>query len=97
MKLSIQNEAEQDIERAADFYRREGSAALAMQFLAEFRRLSQLVLEHPGIGSPRQAMRRGFRMRVFPYTVIYRVTEDEVRILVVRHDRQRPGYGAGRR
>ncbi len=35
-------------------------------------------------------------MNVFPYTVIYRVAEDELRILVVKHDRRRPGYGGAR-
>lgn len=35
-------------------------------------------------------------MSVFPYTVIYRVLEGEIRILVVKHDSKRPGYGGKR-
>ena len=35
-------------------------------------------------------------MNVFPYTIIYRLRADEIRILVVKHDKRQPGYG-GRR
>lgn len=35
-------------------------------------------------------------MSVFPYTLIYRVTGAEIRILVVKHDSKRPGYGGTR-
>jgi len=81
---------------AATFYEREGSPILAARFVAEFKRLATLLLEHPEIGSPRSNGRRGFSMSVFPYTVIYRVKADVVKILVVKHDSKRPGYG-GRR
>ena len=81
---------------AAAFYEREGSPMVAARFVAEFKRLVALLLLHPEIGSPRSNGRRGFAMSVFPYTVVYRVIEDEVRILVVKHDSKRPGFG-GRR
>ena len=35
-------------------------------------------------------------MSVFPYTVIYRATPEEIVILVVKHDRRRPGHGSRR-
>lgn len=78
---------------AATFYEREGSPILAAHFVAEFKRLATLLLEHPEIGSPRSNGRRGFSMSVFPYTVIYRVKADVGKILVVKHDSKRPGYG----
>jgi len=96
MKVSIHPGAEQDIEDAAAFYEREGSAILAARFIAEFKRLSKLLLEHPEIGSPRSGGRRGFPMSVFPYTVIYRAGTSEIRIMVVKHDRKRHGYGSAR-
>jgi len=55
-----------------------------------------LLLEHPEIGSPRSNGRRGFSMSVFPYTVIYRARADEIKILVVKHDSKRPGFGGKR-
>lgn len=55
MKVALHPGAEKDIEEAAAFYLREGSAVLAARFIAEFERLSILLIEHPGIGSPRPA------------------------------------------
>lgn len=96
MKITLHPAAEQDIHEAAAFYEREGSPIVAARFVAEFKRLAILLLEHPEIGSPRASGRRGFSMRVFPYTVVYRVVAGDIRILVVKHDSKRPGFG-GRR
>lgn len=96
MRISLHPGAEQDLQEAADFYEREGSPALAARFVAEFKRVSTILLEHPTIGSPRSRGRRGLSMSVFPYTVIYRVSSEGIRILVVKHDHRRPGFGGSR-
>lgn len=96
MRVTLHPAAEQDIVDAASFYEREGSAVLAARFVTEFKRMAALLAEHPAIGAPRAGGRRGFAMSIFPYTVIYRATSDEVRILVVKHDSRRPGYGGSR-
>ncbi len=96
MKVTLHPGVVADLQEAATFYEREGSPALAVRFLAEFRRVSRLLIEQPAIGSPRTGGRRGFPLGLFPYTVIYRAEPDEIRILVVKHDRRRPGHGARR-
>jgi len=96
MKVTLHPAAEKDLHEAALFYEREGSPALAARFLTEFKRLARLLVANPEIGSPRPGGRRGFSMSVFPYTLIYRVTGAEIRILVVKHDSKRPGYGGTR-
>lgn len=96
MRVTLHPAAERDIEEAAAFYEREGSAALAARFIFEFKTVSTLLLRHPEIGSPRPAGRRGLSMNVFPYTVIYRVIDDEIKVLIVKHDRKRPSHGASR-
>ena len=60
MKVSLHPAAENDIAEAAEFYERTGSLALAAKFIAEFKRVSQLLLEVPGIGSARSHGRQGF-------------------------------------
>lgn len=97
MKISLHPAAEDEIEEAAAFYEKTGSPALAARFVAEFKRVSQLLLEFPGIGSPRSRGRRGFSMSMFPYTVIYRANAVGIMVLVVKHDSRRPGYGGSRR
>lgn len=97
MKVSLHPAAENDIEKAAEFYERTGSLALAAKFIAEFKRMSQLLLEFPGIGSSRSRGRQGFSMSMFPYTVIYRSNADGIVVLIVKHDSRRPGYGGARK
>ena len=70
MKVTLHPGAEQDLQKAAAFYAREGSPRVAARFVAEFKRLGALLIEHPEIGSPRSNGRRGLSMSVFPYTVI---------------------------
>lgn len=97
MRVTLHPAAQRDIEEAAEFYERQGSPALAARFVAEFKRLSGLLLQHPGIGSPRPRGRRGFSMNVFPYTVIYASSAEGIHILVVKHDKRRPGHGSARK
>jgi toxin ParE1/3/4 len=89
--------AEADVADAAEYYSRTGSPALAAKFVAEFKRVATLLLEFPGLGSPRSSGRQGFSMSTFPYTVIYRASVTGILILVVKHDSRRPGYGGSRR
>ena len=96
MKLTIHSDVEQDLHQAAVFYEREGSPLLAARFVAEFKRVVGLIVAHPEIGSPRAKGRRGLTMKVFPFTVVYRLQADEIRILVVKHDRKRPSFGGTR-
>ena len=97
MKITLHPGAEKDIEDAAEFYEREGSAILAARFVAEFKKLSRILVQQPRIGSPRSRGRRGFCMSIFPYTVVYRADAEEIKILIVKHDRKHPGYGATRK
>jgi plasmid stabilization system protein ParE len=97
MRITIHPEAEQDLYKAAEFYEQETSPLIARRFIGEFKRLVSLLQEHPQIGLPRSNGRRGFSMKIFPYTVIYRATAQEIIILVVKHDRRRPGHGGKRR
>ena len=96
MKVTVHPAAEHDVEEAAVFYEREGTPMLAARFVAEFKRLATLLVEHPEIGSPRSNGRRGFSMSVFTSVVIYRVSPNEIKVLVVKHDSKRPGYGGKR-
>ena len=96
MKITLLPAAEVDVAEAAAFYEQTGSAVVAAKFVAEFKRVAHVLLEFPGIGSPKTRGRRGFSLSLFPYTIIYRQTNDGITILVVKHDRRRPKYGAQR-
>ncbi|MHB8386013.1 type II toxin-antitoxin system RelE/ParE family toxin [Metallibacterium sp.] len=59
MRVTLHPAAEQDLHEAALFCEREGSPALAGRFVAEFKRLAQLLAEHAEIGSLRLQGRLG--------------------------------------
>ena len=93
MIVRLHPDAELDISEAAAFYERSGSGRLAARFIAEFKRLADVILEQPHIGTPRANGKRGLTMRSFPYTVIYRVEAECITIHVVKHDSKHPGDG----
>lgn len=96
MKVLIHPGAEADVAAAAAFYEAEASPALAARFIAEFGRVADVLLSSPGLGAPRSRGRRGFPLSGFPFTVIYREAPEGIMVLVVKHDRRRPGFGVSR-
>jgi plasmid stabilization system protein ParE len=96
VKPSIHRLAEQDLREAADFYGREAGVGVALRFLDEFERVAELLESQPGIGTPMPDGRHAFPLVGFPYSVIYCHMADEIRILVVRHQRRDPGFGSSR-
>jgi plasmid stabilization system protein ParE len=62
---------------------------------AELARSLDLVTSQPRAWAPTGPRRADLRRRVlarFPYSIVYRVEGDLVRVLAVMHQRQRPGY-----
>jgi plasmid stabilization system protein ParE len=96
LSYQLHRSAAKELADAAEFYRREGGAALALRFIAEFERVMGLLQQHPGIGTPSAGERRVFPLSVFPYSVIYKVSGQALRVLVVRHQSRSPLYGEGR-
>lgn len=97
MTYSLHPGAEQDIADALDFYTEQAGLLVAQRFLDEFERVARLLVMHPDFGTPITKGRRVFPLRVFPYSVVYRSLEARIRIIVVRHQRKKPGYGGARR
>jgi plasmid stabilization system protein ParE len=93
---SLHPGAEQDIADALDFYTEQAGQLVAQRFLDEFERVAELLVAHPGFGTPITKGRRVFPMRVFPYSVVYRSLEASIRIIVVRHQHRKPGHGGDR-
>lgn len=97
MTVTLHPGAQRELDEAAAFYMREGSPAVAARLLTEFERVARFVHTNPGAGTPRTHGRRTFPTTGFPYTTIYRQVPTGIHMLVVKHDRRRPGYGGGRR
>ena len=96
MSYFLSAEAEDELTQAIAFYAERASKAVAVAFLAAFERPARLVAVNPGIGTPTLGRRRLFPLHRFPYSLVYRIDEAEVRISAVAHQRRRPGYWRGR-
>jgi plasmid stabilization system protein ParE len=97
MRYSLHPEAEEDLREAAEFYRERAGGSFSQSLLTEFERSAGLLLHHPGIGAIWRHGKRRFPLRRFPYSVIYAIVGEEIRILAVAHHSRRPGYWRGRK
>ncbi len=88
--------AENELNDIASYYREQDRPGLAIAFLDEARRVVDLVSQQPDGGRPLRDGVRAWRLRKFPYAVIYRVRTDRIRVLAVAGDRQRPYYWSRR-
>ena len=72
MNYSLHPEAEEDLRDAAEFYRERASNSLSQSLLGEFEQSVNILLAHPGLGSPwRGGGRRRYLMERFPYSLVY--------------------------
>lgn len=86
-----------DLNNAAGYYNQQ-RPGLGDVFRSEVYATIERIRSNPYQFPPlERGIRRGF-VRRFPYSVLFRVVNDEtVRVLVIRHHRRRPSYGLARR
>lgn len=97
MKYWLHPEAENDLRDAAGFYREHAGAILSQAFLTEFERTARMLLRYPMLGAQWRQDKRRFIMRRFPYSVIYSVSGEEIRIWAIAHHSRRPRFWQGRK
>lgn len=94
--IAFHEAAELELAEAAAFYERE-CPGLGVTFLDEVQAALKTFAQFPE-GSPllRGRIRRKVLVR-FPYTLLYSLRDDQIRILAVAHEKRRPFYWHGRR
>lgn len=97
MNYWLHPEAEADLREAAQFYQERAGSGLSRAFLEEFEHSVSLLLTHPRLGALWRHGKRRFLTRRFPFSIIYTMAEDQLRILAVAHHSRRPGYWRGRK
>ena len=95
MKIEFHPLADRELSEAGEFYEAQADG-LGADFVAEVERLLEVLATYPYIGRPAPTDLRTIPVRRFPYSLIYRVLPDVLRILAVAHHRRRPRYWAGR-
>ncbi len=95
MRLEFHPEAEMELVEEAAYYELQ-VPGLGERFEAEVRHATDLLLDHPEIGSPADPHLRKFVLNRFPFTLYYSVTSNVLRIEVVAHQSRGPGYWQSR-
>ncbi len=83
--------AEDEVAEALDHYQ-QIATGLGERFLSEVRRAVTMVEQFPQTSPVIASDVRKKVLLEFPYSLFYRVTADEIIILAVAHQRQRPLY-----
>src|SRR3954447_21190790 len=92
MTTAIVGAAEDDLETAFDYYEQQ-RVGLGVEFLDEYRRSVEKILQHPRAWQPLDETFRRVRLHRFPYGIVYRVDDAlaQVVIMEVMHLAQKPG------
>ncbi|MGB4582043.1 MAG: type II toxin-antitoxin system RelE/ParE family toxin [Coriobacteriia bacterium] len=93
---SFHEDARTEFDEAADFYGME-RASLGLAFVGAVEGAVDHVREYPDSCPIIRSRVRKARVRRFPYSIMYSVVGERIRVLAVAHDRRRPYYWSGRR
>lgn len=95
--VSLSREAHADSDAAVEWYIGEGAFIAADDFLDEIERAMNLLSRFPKLGETGWHKTRMLPLHGFPYSLIYRLQVDVIRIIAVAHHSRCPGYWVGRR
>ena len=96
MILNIHEDADRELNDAADYYDSE-SPGLGLLFLEQLEIGYERILENPHAAEEIDPGIRRLVLPKFPFNLIYEVHTDAVLILAVAHQRRRPHYWRERR
>jgi plasmid stabilization system protein ParE len=92
----VHDSAEIEINEAVNFYDFE-SFGLGKIFLDELTKAVKRISDFPEVAPILKDGVRRLSMSKFPYSLLYSIKEDEIRLLAVAHQRKRPFYWKKRR
>ena len=97
MRIAFTGPALREAEEAALWYWERSGDRVRAHLLAEIERARKTLLRQPGIGTPGVRGTRKLLLDRFPYTLVYRIDGDTVRVLAFMHQSRRPDYWRHRR
>jgi len=97
MRLVLHPKVYSDIDAIMAYYEEVAATELAKEFYAELRHFMVEVAKRSKSFAIRQRDIRRVNLRRFPYHFLFRIVDDTVRVLVVRHHSRHPSLGTRRR
>ncbi len=92
MKAEFEPAAREEVVESVRWYLAEAGAMHATAFEVEVRRVVDLLIRLPELGTPGARQTRSIPLRRYPYSIHYRLEPGLLRILAVAHQRRRPAY-----
>jgi toxin ParE1/3/4 len=87
--------AEQELLNAVSYYEQQ-EAGLGLDYLGEVEHAVNFLVRYPEAGAEvRNAICR-LTLPKFPYSLLYRVVEEQIRVLAVAHHKRKPEYWVNR-
>lgn len=96
MKYWLHPEAEDDLARVIERYKSRFGVAAARRFFTEYERVRSLVLGNPDLGTKLSRGRRVYPFKAMPYLLVYRLEQEGLVILIIRHQHRNPRLGSHR-
>ena len=96
MRLVLHPKVYSDIDAIVAYYEEVAATELAKEFYAELRHFMVEAAKRPESFAIRQRDIRRVNLRRFPYHFLFRIVDDTVRVLVVRHHSRHPSLGTRR-
>jgi len=97
VRVSLSAEAQADADAVVDWYIGEGAFIAAEDFTEELDGAFDLLNQFAALGESGMHHTRSLPLHGFPYSLIYRLRDDTVRVIAVAHHSRRPGYWVDRR
>lgn len=84
--------AERELVDAASYYKQQNQG-LGLEYLTEVEGAVNLLIRYPNAGSVVRGFVRRLLLPKFPYSLLYRIVDDDlVRILAIAHHKRQPQY-----
>ena len=90
-EVTFHEEADAEVNEAARYYE-ERAVGLGLSFLADVEEAVGKVLADPEAFQFVGADVRHKLLRRFPYSLLYAIESDRIRVIAVAHQKRRPGY-----
>jgi len=88
----LHQDAERELEEAAEYFDREASPYYGPLFLDAFNTAAARLLQYPRAGRAIGRSLRRWVMRGWKYSIIYSIEDFGIYIVAVAHQSRRPGY-----
>lgn len=97
LRVNLSDEAQGDADAAIDWYIGQGAFIAADDFADELDQALRLLKRFPALGQASADDTRTLSFHSFPYSLIYRLQVDVIRVIAVAHHSRRPGFWVARR